>query len=37
MIFTEEAKTFVKIFVPYYKLWTTESYETIPWQNMKYV
>jgi len=25
------------IFVPYYRLWTTESYERIPWQNTKYV
>jgi len=30
MIFTEEDKAFVKIFVPYYRLWTTESYERIP-------
>ena len=27
MIFTEQDKAFVKIFVPYYRLWTTESYE----------
>jgi len=37
MIFTEEDKGFVKIFVPYYRLWTTESYERIPWQKTKYV
>jgi len=30
MILTEEYKAFVKIFVPYYGLWTTESYERIP-------
>jgi len=29
MIFTEEDKVFVKIFAPYYRLWTTESYERI--------
>jgi len=37
MIFTENDKAFVKIFVPYYRLWTTESYERIPWQKTKYV
>ena len=37
MIFTENDKAFLKIFVPYYRLWTTESYERIPWQKMKYV
>jgi len=37
MIFTEEDKAFVKIFVRYYRLWTTESYERILWQKMKYV
>jgi len=37
MIFTEEDKAFVKIFIPYYRLWTTGSYERIPWQKMKYV
>ena len=26
MIFTEDNIAFVKIFVPYYRLWTTESY-----------
>ena len=36
MIFTED-KAFVKIFVPYYRRWTTESYERIPWQKTKYV
>jgi len=35
MIFTEEHKAFVEIFVPYYRLWTTESYERIPWQKTK--
>jgi len=38
MIFTEEEnKAIVEIFVPYYRLWTTESYERIPRQKMKYV
>jgi len=37
MIFTEEDKAFVKIFVPCYRLRTTESYERIPWQKTKYV
>ena len=37
MIFTEDDKAFVKIFVPYYRLWTTESCERIPWQKTKYV
>jgi len=37
IFFTDEDKAFVKIFVPYYRLWTTESYERIPWQTMKYV
>jgi len=36
MICTEEEKAFVKI-VPYYRLWTTKSYERIPWQKMTYV
>jgi len=36
-MFTEEDKAFVDIFVPFYRLWTTESYERIPWQKMKYV
>ena len=27
MIFTEEDKAFVKIFVPYYALWTTELWK----------
>jgi len=30
MIFTEEDKAFVEIFVPYYRLSTTEIYERIP-------
>ena len=37
MIFTEEDKAFVKTFVSYYRLWTTESYERIPWQKTKYI
>jgi len=37
MIFTEQDKAFVKIFVPYYRLWTTKSYERIPGQKTKYV
>jgi len=37
MIFTVEDKAIVKIFVPYYRLWTTESYEKISWQKSKYV
>jgi len=37
MIFTEDDKAFVTIFVPYYRLWTMESYQRIPWQKMKYV
>jgi len=37
MIFTEENKAFVKIFVPYYRQWTTESNDRIPWQKMKCV
>jgi len=27
MLLTEEDKTFIKIFVPYYRLWTTETYD----------
>ena len=30
MLFTEEDKTFIKIFVPYYGLWTTETYDGDP-------
>jgi len=30
MLFAEEGKTFIKIFVPDYKLWTTETYERVP-------
>ena len=30
MLFTEEDKTFIKIFVPYYRLWTTETYDRFP-------
>jgi len=28
MVFTEEDKAFIIIFVPDYRLWTTETYET---------
>jgi len=27
MLFTKEDKTFIKIFVPDYGLWTTETYD----------
>jgi len=37
MVFTEEDKTFIKIFVPNYRLWTTETYEKIPCERMKKV
>jgi len=37
MIITKEGKAFVKIFVPCYRLWTTESYERILWQKKKYI
>jgi len=30
MLFTEEDKTFIKIFVADYGLWTTETYESVP-------
>jgi len=30
MLFTEEDKTFIKIFVPDYRLWTTETYKRVP-------
>jgi len=30
MLFIEEDKTFIKIFVPDYGLWTTETYERVP-------
>ena len=35
MLFTEEDKTFIKIFVPDYGLWTTETYDRVPWQRIK--
>ena len=35
MFFTEEDKTFIKIFVPYYRLWTTETYDRVPLQRIK--
>jgi len=28
-------KTFIKIFVPDYRLWTTETSERVPWQRWK--
>jgi len=30
MLFTEEDKTFIKIFVLDYGLWTTETYDRVP-------
>jgi len=30
MLFTEEDKTFIKIFVPGYGLWTLETYDRVP-------
>ena len=30
MLFTKEDKTFIKIFVPDYGLWTTETYDRVP-------
>ena len=27
MLFTEDAKTLIKIFVPDYELWTTKTYD----------
>jgi len=35
MLFTKENKTFIKIFVPDYGLWTTETYERVSWQRTK--
>ena len=35
MIFIEEGKTFIKIFVPDCGLWTTETYDRVPWQRIK--
>jgi len=29
MLFTEEDKIFIKIFVPDYGLWTTETYDRV--------
>jgi len=34
MIFTKEDKTFIKIFVPDYGLWTTETNDKVPWQRI---
>jgi len=31
VLFTEEDKTFIKIFVPGYGLWTTKTYDRVPW------
>jgi len=30
MLFTEEDKTFIKIFVPHFEAWTTETYDRVP-------
>jgi len=30
MLFTEEDKTFIKIFVPDYGLWTAKTYDRVP-------
>jgi len=30
MLFTEEDKIFIKIFVPDYKLWSTKTYDRVP-------
>jgi len=35
MLLTEEDKTFIKIFVPYYGLWVTETYDKVPRQRIK--
>jgi len=35
MRFIEEDKTFIKIFVPDYGLWTTETYDRVPCQRIK--
>ena len=35
MLFTEGDKTFIKIFVPDYGLWTTETYDRVPLQRIK--
>ena len=35
MLFTEEDKTFIKIFVADYGLWTTETNVGVPWQRIK--
>ena len=35
MLFTEEDKTFIKIFVPDYGLWTTETYDSPLTKNKK--
>jgi len=34
MFFTEEDKTFIKIFVADYGLWTTETNDRVPWQSI---
>ena len=35
MLFTKEDKTFIKIFVPDYGLWTAETYDRVSWQRIK--
>ena len=35
MLFTEGDRTFIKIFVPDYGLWTTETYDRGPLQGIK--
>jgi len=38
MVFTEEDKAFINIlYLNVYSLWTTETYETVPWQRTKNV
>jgi len=31
MIFAGEDKAFIRIFLPNYRLWTTESYQRVSW------
>jgi len=35
MVFSEEDKTLISEFVHDYTLWTSETYETVPWQMIK--
>jgi len=37
VMLTEEVTTFIENFVPYYRLWTTESYERVCCQKTKNV